>query len=58
MITGRHLIRDASCKKCKRKIGWLYDFAFEESQSYKEGCIVLERASICEKIGIDPPVEN
>lgn len=32
MLTGRHMVRDVMCKNCKTKLGWMYEFATEESQ--------------------------
>lgn len=32
MLTGRHMVRDVMCKNCKAKLGWMYEFATEESQ--------------------------
>ncbi|KAG5437128.1 hypothetical protein PCANB_001104 [Pneumocystis canis] len=37
MTTGRHIVRDISCKQCGSVVGWKYDKAFESSQMYKEG---------------------
>ncbi|KRY50819.1 Protein yippee-like 5 [Trichinella britovi] len=51
MLTGRHMVRDVSCKKCKVKLGWMYEFATDESQRYKEGRVILERALITESEG-------
>lgn len=34
MLTGRHMVRDVYCKNCKTKLGWMYEFATEESQKY------------------------
>lgn len=34
MLTGRHMVRDVMCKKCKVKLGWMYEFATDESQKY------------------------
>ncbi|CAF1628714.1 unnamed protein product [Rotaria magnacalcarata] len=51
MLTGRHFVRDISCKKCDTKLGWMYEFATEDSQRYKEGRIILERALINETVG-------
>ena len=51
MLTGRHFVRDISCKKCDAKLGWMYEFATEESQRYKEGRVILERALINESDG-------
>ena len=44
MLTGRHIVRDVTCKKCDTKLGWVYEFATEENQRYKEGRVILERA--------------
>ncbi|OAF64822.1 hypothetical protein A3Q56_07474 [Intoshia linei] len=51
MLTGRHIVRDASCINCKAKLGWFYEFANDENQRYKEGRIILERALITENEG-------
>jgi protein yippee-like 5 len=51
MLTGRHFVRDVSCKRCLTKLGWTYEFATEESQKYKEGHVILERALITESEG-------
>lgn len=32
MLTGRHMVRDVMCKNCGAKLGWMYEFATEESQ--------------------------
>ncbi|PAA73293.1 hypothetical protein BOX15_Mlig001443g2, partial [Macrostomum lignano] len=58
MLTGRHMVRDVSCRKCKTKLGWVYEFATEESQQYKEGKIILERALINESEGFPDPVKD
>lgn len=34
MLTGRHMVRDVYCKNCKTKLGWMYEYATEESQKY------------------------
>ncbi|XP_069875436.1 protein yippee-like 5 [Dipodomys merriami] len=46
MLTGCHMARDVSCKNCNSKLGWIYEFATEDSQRYKEGCVILERALV------------
>lgn len=51
MLTGRHMVRDISCKNCEAKLGWIYEFATEESQRYKEGRVILERALVRETEG-------
>lgn len=43
MTTGDHIVRDILCCKCKNTLGWKYDFAYEDSQKYKEGKYILER---------------
>uniref|UniRef100_A0A1B6K9F0 Protein yippee-like n=1 Tax=Graphocephala atropunctata TaxID=36148 RepID=A0A1B6K9F0_9HEMI len=53
MLTGRHMVRDVSCKNCDTKLGWIYEFATEENQRYKEGRVILERALVMESDGID-----
>nr|CAH8875760.1 unnamed protein product [Trichobilharzia regenti] len=56
MLTGRHLVRDVVCIKCNTKLGWMYEHAMEESQRYKEGKVILERALIMETEGIPDPL--
>lgn len=53
MLTGRHMVRDVACKNCGAKLGWIYEYATEEEQRYKEGRVILERALITETDGID-----
>uniref|UniRef100_A0A914XEG4 Yippee domain-containing protein n=1 Tax=Plectus sambesii TaxID=2011161 RepID=A0A914XEG4_9BILA len=53
MLTGRHMVRDVSCKRCKTKLGWMYEFATDESQKYKEGRVILERALVTESEGFE-----
>ncbi|XP_042894816.1 protein yippee-like 5 isoform X1 [Parasteatoda tepidariorum] len=56
MLTGRHMVRDVSCKCCDTKLGWVYEFATEENQRYKEGRVILERALVTESDGIEEKV--
>ena len=44
-------MRDVFCKKCNDKLGWMYEFALEENQRYKEAHVILEKALIREKEG-------
>ncbi|XP_039249704.1 protein yippee-like 5 [Styela clava] len=53
MLTGRHMVRDVCCRNCKTKLGWMYEYATEEAQRYKEGRIILERALIMESDGFE-----
>lgn len=54
MLTGRHFVRDVECKKCAAKLGWMYEFACDDTQRYKEGRYILERALISEADGAMP----
>ncbi|KAL6850919.1 protein yippee-like moh1 [Amphichorda felina] len=47
MTTGRHVVRDISCRQCKETVGWKYDKAFETSERYKEGKFILEAELLC-----------
>uniref|UniRef100_A0A0L8GVU7 Protein yippee-like n=1 Tax=Octopus bimaculoides TaxID=37653 RepID=A0A0L8GVU7_OCTBM len=58
MLTGRHMVRDVSCKNCESKLGWVYEFATEESQRYKEGRVILERALVTESEGFEEYISN
>ncbi|XP_026466546.1 protein yippee-like 5 [Ctenocephalides felis] len=58
MLTGRHMVRDVSCKSCSAKLGWMYEFATEENQRYKEGRVILERALVTESDGFDEAVAH
>lgn len=42
MTTGKHIVRDISCRQCTSIVGWKYDKAYEEDQTYKEGKFILE----------------
>jgi hypothetical protein len=42
MTTGRHIVRDITCRQCKETVGWKYDKAYESSEKYKEGKYILE----------------
>ncbi len=58
MLTGRHMVRDVACKNCEAKLGWVYEFATEENQRYKEGRVILERALVTESEGFEEHVGN
>lgn len=32
MITGDYKIRDVSCKKCDKVVGWFYEHSFNQTQ--------------------------
>ena len=47
MTTGRHIVRDITCRQCKETVGWKYDKAYETSEKYKEGKYILEAELLC-----------
>lgn len=53
MLTGRHMVRDVACKRCETKLGWIYEYAVDDEQRYKEGRVILERACIAEAQGLE-----
>jgi len=48
MTTGRHIVRDITCKHCGETVGWKYDKAYEASEKYKEGKFILEAELLCQ----------
>jgi len=52
MITGHHFVRDVFCKCCESKLGWMYEFARDPSQAYKEGNVILEK-KLMEDVEVD-----
>ncbi|XAR53935.1 hypothetical protein NMG60_11028879 [Bertholletia excelsa] len=46
LMTGLHTVADIYCCNCQEVLGWKYERAYEESQKYKEGKIVLENFQI------------
>ena len=46
LITGLHTVADIHCTSCGAVLGWKYEAAFEESQKYKEGKFILEKARV------------
>jgi len=47
MTTGRHIVRDITCKQCSQTVGWKYEKAYEPSEKYKEGKYILEAELLC-----------
>mmetsp|Transcript_17402 Transcript_17402/g.34133 ORF Transcript_17402/g.34133 Transcript_17402/m.34133 type:complete len:118 (+) Transcript_17402:94-447(+) len=47
LITGLHTVADCYCNCCQAILGWKYVEAFEESQKYKEGKCIIEKARMC-----------
>eukprot|EP00963_Diacronema_lutheri_P008844 scaffold776_cov347-Pavlova_lutheri.AAC.42 len=46
LMTGLHTVADIYCNCCQQVLGWKYEQAFEESQKYKEGKYILEKAKM------------
>lgn len=46
LTTGLHTVCDIFCVTCEESIGWFYEQAFEESQKYKEGKFIVEKAKM------------
>ncbi|KAJ4839116.1 hypothetical protein Tsubulata_014926 [Turnera subulata] len=46
LITGLHTVADVYCSCCGEELGWKYVKAYEESQKYKEGKVILEKFKI------------
>uniref|UniRef100_A0A7S3GDB4 Protein yippee-like n=1 Tax=Palpitomonas bilix TaxID=652834 RepID=A0A7S3GDB4_9EUKA len=46
LMTGLHRVCDVYCNVCSSYLGWKYIEAMEESQKYKEGKYVLEKAKM------------
>ncbi|GAB5370564.1 hypothetical protein AAMO2058_001503700 [Amorphochlora amoebiformis] len=42
--TGLHSVCDIYCIACHSNVGWYYEEAYEESQKYKEGKFIVEKA--------------
>mmetsp|Transcript_10010 Transcript_10010/g.27192 ORF Transcript_10010/g.27192 Transcript_10010/m.27192 type:complete len:111 (+) Transcript_10010:311-643(+) len=46
LLTGLHVVADIYCNCCDTRLGWKYLEAYEETQKYKEGKFILEKAMI------------
>jgi len=46
LTTGMHIVADIFCIDCGDILGWKYEFAKDESQKYKVGKFILEKAKI------------
>ncbi|OAY67660.1 putative yippee-like protein Os10g0369500 isoform X1 [Ananas comosus] len=44
LLTGLHTVNDIYCSSCHQLLGWRYEKAYDETQKYKEGKYILERA--------------
>ncbi|EPE10178.1 yippee zinc-binding protein [Ophiostoma piceae UAMH 11346] len=48
MTTGKHIVRDITCRGCNETVGWKYDKAFETQEKYKENKFILEAELLCQ----------
>ncbi|CAH8460324.1 unnamed protein product [Dicrocoelium dendriticum] len=46
LLTGVHFVADVYCACCQTMLGWKYERAFEASQRYKEGKVIVELAHL------------
>eukprot|EP01120_Amphizonella_sp_Union-15-10_P008111 TRINITY_DN2849_c0_g1_i6.p1 TRINITY_DN2849_c0_g1~~TRINITY_DN2849_c0_g1_i6.p1 ORF type:complete len:115 (+),score=9.78 TRINITY_DN2849_c0_g1_i6:63-407(+) len=44
--TGLHKVTDIYCNNCQEVLGWRYEVAYEDSQKYKVGKFILEKAKM------------
>ena len=45
-MTGMHVVADVFCINCHAQVGWTYLDTVEDSQKYKVGKFILEKAKI------------
>lgn len=50
LLTGEHVVKNVYCKKCGVKLGWFYEFAWNDQERYKEGKTLLEEQMIYEQV--------
>ncbi|KER23579.1 hypothetical protein T265_08571 [Opisthorchis viverrini] len=53
LLTGIHFVADVFCACCQTMLGWKYERAFEASQRYKEGKVIVELAHLIKDNGWD-----
>lgn len=46
LISGTYIVCDLFCCECGQILGWKYIKAYDDSQKYKEGKVVLEKFKI------------
>ncbi|XP_078155312.1 putative yippee-like protein Os10g0369500 isoform X2 [Carex rostrata] len=52
LLTGWHIVCDVYCSCCQQLLGWKYEKAYDESQKYKEGRFVLEKARVMKAVDL------
>ncbi|XP_020574685.1 putative yippee-like protein Os10g0369500 [Phalaenopsis equestris] len=50
LLSGLHTVNDIYCSSCQQILGWRYEKAYDETQKYKEGKYILEKARVM-KVG-------
>ena len=48
IITGLQMVAN-HCRDCRGVLGWKYERAYKESQKYKEGKFIFEKAKIVQE---------
>eukprot|EP01136_Pigoraptor_vietnamica_P015205 Opistho-1_new@58078 len=51
LITGLHTVCDIFCNCCNATLGWKYEEAYEDTQKYKVGKFIIEKARITKENG-------
>ncbi|XP_022924572.1 protein yippee-like At4g27745 isoform X2 [Cucurbita moschata] len=46
LLSGTYIVSDLFCSECGQMLGWKYIKAYDETQRYKEGKVVLEKFKI------------
>lgn len=46
LTTGLHTVCDIYCAVCRDAVGWFYIHACEQSEKYKVGKFILEKAKL------------
>eukprot|EP00347_Sterkiella_histriomuscorum_P000518 403375541 len=49
LMTGLHKVCDIHCRNCMKIVGWTYIYAHNQSEKYKEGKFIIEKAYIKHK---------
>jgi len=58
LMTGLHIVCDLVCIDCQTVLGWKYEEAYEESQKYKVGKFIIEKARMTKENGTWPDQPN
>jgi hypothetical protein len=58
LMTGLHVVCDIYCNRCETIVGWKYEKAYEQSQEYKVGKFILEKAKLKKDLNWGQPVKT